>query len=393
MRLLLLALLVSGVSAGAAGAQSRARSFVRPQRPLGHVYLDLASGTLARTPLVAPRAASTVSDFTNLDVAGFAGIDSGGGLCEWIEAGTKGIAGNRSDLMASVVVSYCSAMLDPSLGGPGGSLQIGFYEGYTQGGSTPGTLVAAFALTGLPANSASGSMMGVGRAFECYFLELTLAAPVSFADGPIGYSWRFVDVGSDGAYAGTAPMLACVQSCSGAGPDGQGLEAGIDQYCPPGTFACCNWDSCAPAYWEALALEVREVADRRATANAFTGDGVNADVLLCQPIVVGTTWISQVQVGHAHGSAGGVVLRVRAAAVNGPTFASPIGGRLTELLVSGPLLASLPSSHDGSLTPPIALAVPVELGLIDVGWAAQAVVLGGGFADLSTAVVGISGTE
>ncbi|MBI3026355.1 MAG: hypothetical protein HYY66_11900, partial [Candidatus Tectomicrobia bacterium] len=32
----------------------------------------------------------------------------------------------------------------------------------------------------------------------------------------------------------------------------------------------------------------------------------------------------------------------------GPNFTSPAGGRLTELLISGPLLAAMNGSHDGA---------------------------------------------
>jgi hypothetical protein len=99
-----------------------ARALLRPSRPLESVSVDLTSGTVTRGAATHGRSAATVLDFDNLDLTGFLGTDTGGGFCEWFDAGTKGAAGNRSDLMDSIVFAYCSAMKDPSLGGPGGAV-------------------------------------------------------------------------------------------------------------------------------------------------------------------------------------------------------------------------------------------------------------------------------
>jgi hypothetical protein len=63
-------------------------------------------------------------------------------------------------------------------------------------------------------------VLGSGNA-SCYFFNLVFGDCIAFADGPIGYSWRFVDVGTTGVLGGTFPFFSCVQSCSGMGPDGQ----------------------------------------------------------------------------------------------------------------------------------------------------------------------------
>jgi len=64
-----------------------------------------------------------------------------------------------------------------------------------------------------------------------------------------------------------------------------------------------------------------------------------------------------------------------------------------EPLISGPMLATLSSTHDGSNSAPLAAAVPPQFGLLCLSWAAQATVVGGGFVDLSSAVSGVTGTQ
>ena len=63
------------------------------------------------------------------------------------------------------------------------------------------------------------------------------------------------------------------------------------------------------------------------------------------------------------------------------------------LLIAGPLLASLSSTHNGSTSAPLTAAVPPQFGLLCLSWAAQATVTGGGFVDLSSAVSGVTGTQ
>jgi hypothetical protein len=377
--------------------------FRRVAPPAVSVRLDPATGTFTRAPTGTARTAATVSDFPNLDLSGFVGIDTGGGSMEWFNDGIKGASGNASDLMTSFVMPYCSAKLDPSLGGPGGAVKLGFYEGYTRlgdpaTGAPNGTAVSVLTLTGLPAHTASSSFFG---GFSCYFLEVRFPELVSFADGPIGYSWGFLDTGTDGILAGTFPYLASAASCSGSTPipgDPLGQEA----------YTCCSARP-ADAYRDGLlqvvftfipycypfsmGLDVREVRDLVATASPFVGRGVNRDVLEPSPAIVGASWTPQVTLGHGHGSGGIGLLSVRTGTFDGPRFPSPIGGRILEVLICGPRIAAVVLAHDGVATAPIEVPLPAQLALVGQSWAAQATIEGGGFVDLSTAVSGVTGTQ
>ena len=125
-----------------------------------------------------------------MDLSGFIAVDTGSCFCRWIDSGMKGSAGNASDLMSSIAFAYCSSTQDPASGGPGGPVALGFYEGYTTGGASPSTTVASFTLTGLPSNTGSSSFFG---SFNCFLMEVELGALACFADGTIGYSWKFMD--------------------------------------------------------------------------------------------------------------------------------------------------------------------------------------------------------
>jgi hypothetical protein len=378
--------------------------------PRETVRVDAATGTITRGPAVAERAATTVSDFPNLDLAGFVGIDSAnglvGGLFEWFNDGVKGTSGNASDLVTTFVVPYATVKRDVALGGPGGTVKLGFYEGYTRYGApdgTPnGTAVAVFTLTGLPGNSASSTF--AGGSFSSYLLHVTPPDLVSFADGPIGYSWTFMDSGTDGFLAGTVPHLAHASSCTDEAEPVPGPLDALGQ----AAYDCCTarpadrylngqfHPSPFPTFYclpYSMAVDIREVSDLAATATAFTGDGVNADVLVPAPAIIGQSWSPQVTLGHGHGTGGIALLSIRTSAVNGPSIVSPIGGRTTEFLLAGPLLATLGLAHDGAATLPVSVPVPAQLALVCVPWAAQATVTGGGFVDFSTAVSGVTGTQ
>ena len=379
------ALAMFGASASAQSHQS-GKVFARYNKPLKSATLDLATGTITRGPAVNNRAGTTVVDFNNNDLGGFVGVDTGNGFCEWFEAGVKGQIPNASDLMNDVVFAFCSSALYVGSGGPGGSVKLGFYEGYTTFGGAPTTAVAVFTLAGLPANSASSSFFG---GFNCYFIRVIFNPLVAFADGPIGYSWKFLDVGTDGVLAATWPFLSCVVSCSGAilQVDGQGMEDAIDEYCPPGTLRATFTFGTTSGSFTSMSMDIREVQDTLCSHTLYNATSTpNPDIISTtyptappgHRIGEGFTW--NLARGTPSG-AGSWTMNVRpnrvplANGVQGPPpLPNGAGGRI---LISGPLLGSFAGTHNGT-TGAIAGAIPASIGLVNVHFAAQATVLGGG---------------
>jgi hypothetical protein len=127
------------------------------------------------------------------------------------------------------------------------------------------------------------------------------------------------------------------------------------------------------------------------TASAFTGDGLNADVLAPVAARLGAAWSAPLTLGHAHGTGGVLVLKVRTSVLNGPNLVSPLGGRPTEVLVAGPLLATLSGVHDGASGDIAPQTIPDQFAMLGLTWAAQYTVAGGGFVDLSSAAAGMVG--
>jgi len=383
--------LVALVASSLPEAQAQGRVFKRYSGPLTSVHIDLATGTVSRGPTLGKRAASTIADFTNLDLSGFVGVDTGSGFCEWFDAGTKGFAGNQSDLMTEITFAYCSSKLDASSGGPGGSVRLGFYEGYVLGGGAPTTGVAALTLTGLPANSSSSSFFG---GFNCYFTQVSFASLVAFADGPIGYSWHFLDVGTDGVFAGTWPFLSCVTSCSGVGPDGQGMTNAIDRYCPPGTLQSTFTFGTTSGTFTSISMQIREVTDAAATIVPYNASLTpNPDQLAAGPAIIGALHTYNLARG-VPSAPGTFVVNVRpnrVALANGAQGPPPLpvgaGGRI---LISGPRLTYLFGVHDG-MVGSVGSVVPASFALVCLHFAAQATVIGNGVR-VSSAVEGTTGT-
>lgn len=372
-------------------AQPQGTQLRRASKPIKSVHLDLGTGILTRGPTVNNRTATTVADFSNVDLGGFMGADSGNGFCEWFDAGVKGFRGNGSDLMSSIVFAYCTSSLTPGSGGPGGSTKLGFYEGYLVGGGAPTTTVAAFTLTGLPGNTSSSSFFG---GFNCFFIEVSFQPMIAFADGPIGYSWKFLGTGTSGVLGGTWPYLACVGSCSGALggtlPDRQGMVDIIDEYCPPGTLRSSFTFGTTSGSFTSFAMEIREARDQASTLTAYNASTTpNSDLLAATPAVVGEPW-SLFFARVPTGAPGALLVNVRTDRVaqpNGLTPPAPVQGRL---LVSGTRLVTLAGSHDGT-SGTLTVVVPPRLELLCLHFAAQAVATGGSV-ELSSAIEGTTGT-
>jgi PKD repeat protein len=401
------------------------KTFQRVNKPLKSATLDMATGTLSMGPLVHDRAASTIVDFANVDLSGFVGVDTGGGFCEWFDAGVKGSlpgdgtalvdSGNVSDLMNSILFSYCSAVLSPASGGVGGSVKLGFYEGYVTGGGAATTAAAAFTLTGLPGNTASSSFSG---GYACYFMRIQFASLIAFADGPIGYSWKFLDVGTDAVMAGTFPFLSCVVSCSGATDqvDGQGMDDRIDEYCPPGTLRSSFTFGTTSGSFTSMSMQVEEVTDLVSTVvNANSATFPNPDILHSSSAVLGASWSASLTLGLARTKGSSWTVFFGSSMISPPNgvsipqvqgalnFGAGKGGRM--LLCSiNTLGASCSGAHTGVLGSVSSsncggAVIPMQLTLVCNPWCAQAVVLGpigacdgGGNARLTSAISGVVGT-
>jgi hypothetical protein len=262
------ALLFAGMVSAQAQVDKKT-TFRRYTGPLNSVDLDLESGVITRGPVVHDRAVVTCDTFLNTDLGGFVGVDSGSCACEWYDAGTKN--GGKSTYVSGFRFAYCSAALDTLSGGPGGAATLFFNSGYTLGANGPGqpangTDVARIALTGLPANTASSFFGG----FQCYFITVRFAATFCLADGNIGYGWKFADLGTDGVLGKTFPFLSCVTSCTGPGPDGQGMVDMVDQYCPPGFLNQTFSFGTTPngGYFTSVSMQIREATSNGPIANA-----------------------------------------------------------------------------------------------------------------------------
>jgi len=299
--LLALALLLClGTSSAAQGIP---RGKVRHvTEPLHAVRLDLETGTVTRGAAVQQRSAgafTTSSTFSNLDHSGFVGVDSGAGTphgpCEWIDSGVKG--GGASGFVTGFSFAYCSAALDPLSGGTGGSARIGFRTGYVRGSANnmpavSGNQVAAFNLTGLPANTACSAFFG---GFNCFLMEVSIGSvPVVLPPGNLGWSWRFTDLGTDGMLAKTFPFLSCVQSCSGSGPDALGVVDSIDPYCPAGTaVSTFVFGTCATTgrcYYNSISIDLREAESIAPAVTTFNGNGTNPVLLSGSAPSLGSAW-------------------------------------------------------------------------------------------------------
>jgi hypothetical protein len=292
-------LFLAGAALLCLGADTSAQQMKRVSGPLRSITLDTQTGTLTRGPVVDEKGTfsfNTVSVMNNVSFSGFAGVDTGPGAiangpCEWFVAlpaygsGAPDRTGGESQFITALSFIYCSAAKDTLSGGPGGSAIVTFREGYVLGTAAnaagpTGTEVASFLITGLPANTGNTSFFGNTPCYQGNVNVTTMA----LVDGPMGYSWKFNDLGTDGVLAQTFPWLACVQSCTGPGPDKTGgMLDFVDQYCPAGspirssfTFGTFGGTS---NYFTSVSMDVRQAEKKDSISVVNNGTGVNTAAL------------------------------------------------------------------------------------------------------------------
>jgi hypothetical protein len=375
--LLLVSVALLFAGSAAAQAQGQKTSYRRYTGPLRSVTLDLESGVITRGPVVQDRQGSTVTTFGNNDLGGFVGADTGSCACEWYDAGVK--SGGQSTFVSGFAFTYCSAALDVASSGNGGSAVISFISGYTLGGSggaPNGTELARLSLSGLPANTAASSFFG---GFRCYFITIGFGATFCLPDGPIGYGWKFVDLGSAGPLAATWPYLSCVQSCTGpGGPDGLGMVDMIDQYCPPGTLLSTfsfGTLSTGGGYFTSISMDIREAVSTGALPSALfvtTNSAIlfdNGGTIGLGPNIGDGAEPYAVQLGCGAATVTGLYrIDIRPGLVAGGI---PTGFGL--LAVSGPVLQKFTGSHAQNVvfTPTVPLPKDVTfacLSYTNQGW-------------------------
>ncbi len=209
---------LSGLALLALAAPAFSQAIQRLGGPITPLRLDPDTGRIEPGEFWNPATDAPGTTFANVTTAGFYAAPLF--FEEWVDWGVK--AGGLTGAVCTVELGYGTMAVDPSLGGPGASVEIAVYAG-TLGGCTPGDTAQEkrrFTLSGLP-GSLDGSPAG-------YVLELELDTETfALADGPIGWGY----VGKDGV---TGPLLVVV------GADPTGNVDLFDLYVPaPATTGFC----------------------------------------------------------------------------------------------------------------------------------------------------------
>jgi hypothetical protein len=420
-------LILAGAALAVLGASASAQSIKtnKQYRRAGgarEATLDLSTGTYTRGPAVNNRGGVTIADFTNIDAFDGAGfgwlvLETGGGVCRWFSAGAKGTGPNQtsnaSDMMSDFVFFYCTSAADVNSGGLGGSVTIGFYEGYTVTGGAPTTTVVTVGISQMPGNTVDGDPTVISGA-GCFGLRVTFDPMITtFQDQTfIGYSWQFDDLGSVSGLAKTFPFLSCVVSCSGLniltkgtaggvggplglGEDGQGMIDVIDQFCTnPVRAASFSFGTTAtqwaPTTRVSVNMRINEAADLATTNVNYNATLTpNGDTLSASKATLGQTWT--VTLTRSPVTVAGVfIVNVKKGRFpgNGGNPTPPVQGRV---LIAGVPLTGLPSTPHNGTTGTVAQSVPLTFAFCGLHLAAQARSTGGGI-KLSSGVEGTVGT-
>jgi len=195
-----------------ASAQTTRLDFQRVDGPLGKVHYDVttgkvtkvvrpghasAKGTFANAPLAGGVQKTSVPSFNNTITTGY--FTSGNLGAEFVDWATKA---SGLKITTAIRFGYATTVDDPSIQGPGASLDLSFYSG-TTGFCVLGNETDRFTFTGLPGRTASipvGS--GAGYLITAFLGSQGICVP----DGRIGWGYCMLD--SDGSGGSlTGPLL------------------------------------------------------------------------------------------------------------------------------------------------------------------------------------------
>lgn len=421
--------LLVGVALAVLGASASAQVTVKTNKHFRRAggakqaTLDLGTGTYTRGPAVNNRGGTTIADFTNIDAfdgAGFGWLvsETGGGVCTWFSAGSKGTQpgqtpNNNSDMVSDVVFFYCSVAGDVNSGGVGGSATLEFYEGYTVTGGRATTFVVSIGMTQMPANTVDHDFTAPNPGAGCFGLRIEFQPMINtFQDQAFhGYSYTFEDNGTDNV-AKTFPFISCIVSCSGLniltkgtaggvggplgiGEDGQGMIDVIDQFCTaPVTAQSFSFGTTAtpwaPTTRVSVNMRINEAVDAATTNLNYNATLTpNGDTLSANKATVGARWTLTITRSPVT-VAGAFVVNVRRGRFpgNGGNPTPPVTGRV---LIAGAPLTSLPSTPHNGTTGSVGQDVPKNFNFCGLHFAAQARATGGGI-KLSSGVEGTVGT-
>ena len=349
------ALLLHSVLPSSSAAQESAPLFRLPEirkgkgldRPVLHLTYDVQREKITSTRTVSPGEIGLTSPpcFDNSAIIPDAYVVANPGE-EVLNWGLKSCAG--ASRLRSFTILYLSEAVDPSRGGPGGTLSVALYSG-TQGFGRPGTEIFRRTLTGLPASRVVQPTVFVTFDFG--------SEPLPLPDGRIG--WGFLQLDGD-----TGPVLV------NAPRPALGTLDAMDIYSPGpasaasyvGTFHY-PFCSCANTF-----IQLDEIAtDELASSTVLNGSGANPSLLAeILPARIGHVWAARVAVvSPPPGNPPFTALFLSAAAI------APISSPIGEILIDPAQRISGSQIAEGSY----AFSIPADPALVGREVFVQAAVL------------------
>lgn len=226
--------LIAGLALAAMGTVGNAQTQTDtvPVAKIGTAKYTMSTGELVRGNAV-DKTAGTANAFSNIDTSGFYGTGSvanstTGNLLEWLDFGTV-TTNTGSDIVGGFTFGYGTSVTDPTMGGPGASVLLRFYDGITgfcaDSGAAP---TASFSFTGLP-----GASPGAGAG---WLITVDLTGGFEFCSAGVGNNFGFGfttadDVAGDGA-RDTGPLLCYAGDISDPVnvPDSNGQQDIFDEW-------------------------------------------------------------------------------------------------------------------------------------------------------------------